>query len=159
MRAKFGCNFLRPAPQAGLSWAHGHITKVIIELKLWPAAGCEAKIAAEISSRPLVTIQWQFHLRALEFTISKTYVFQTWQSVLAYIAFIGIFYLTFFIWRYYQAFRMKTQQCVIWQWTVLVWRHFSADHLPVSNFCFLCRYEHLFLFVYLCAISSCTIFF
>ena len=30
------------------------ITKVIIKLKLWPAAGCEAKLAVELSSRPLV---------------------------------------------------------------------------------------------------------
>ena len=29
------------------------ITIVIIKLKLWPAAGCEAKVAAELSSRPL----------------------------------------------------------------------------------------------------------
>ena len=28
------------------------ITIVIIKLKLWPAAGCEAKVAAELSSRP-----------------------------------------------------------------------------------------------------------
>ena len=30
------------------------MTIVIIKLKLWPAAGCEAKAAAELSSRPLV---------------------------------------------------------------------------------------------------------
>ena len=29
------------------------ITIVIIKLKLWPAAGCEAKVAAELSSHPL----------------------------------------------------------------------------------------------------------
>ena len=29
------------------------VTIVIIKLKLWPAAGCEAKVAAELSSRPL----------------------------------------------------------------------------------------------------------
>ena len=28
------------------------ITIVIIKLKLWPAAGCKAKVAAELSSRP-----------------------------------------------------------------------------------------------------------
>ena len=31
------------------------IILVIIKLKLWPAAGCEATVAAELSSRPLVT--------------------------------------------------------------------------------------------------------
>ena len=30
-------------------------TIVIIKLKLWPPAGCEAKVAAELSSRPLFT--------------------------------------------------------------------------------------------------------
>ena len=30
------------------------ITIAIIKLKLWQAAGCEAKAAAELSSRPLV---------------------------------------------------------------------------------------------------------
>ena len=28
------------------------ITKVIMKLMLWPAAGCEAKVVAELSSRP-----------------------------------------------------------------------------------------------------------
>ena len=35
----------RPQPKA-------IITIVIIRLKLWPAAGCEAKVEAEFSSRP-----------------------------------------------------------------------------------------------------------
>ena len=30
------------------------ITIVIIQLKLWPAAGCEARVGAELSSHPLV---------------------------------------------------------------------------------------------------------
>ena len=32
------------------------ITIVIIKLKLWPAAGCEAKVAAELSSHPLASM-------------------------------------------------------------------------------------------------------
>ena len=31
------------------------ITIVIIKFKLWPAVGCEAKVAAELSSRPLAS--------------------------------------------------------------------------------------------------------
>ena len=53
MGAKFGPNFLRPAPQTGLS------PKPLIEIikfKLWPAAGCEPKVAAELSSHPLQTL-------------------------------------------------------------------------------------------------------
>ena len=36
---------IRPQPKV-------RITIVIIKLKLWPAAGFEAKVAAELSSRP-----------------------------------------------------------------------------------------------------------
>ena len=59
MGAKFGCNILhasptnRPQPKA--------ITIVIVRLKLWPAAGCEAKVEDELSSRALAYV----HLRTL----------------------------------------------------------------------------------------------
>ena len=33
------------------------ITIVIIKLKLWPAAGCEAEVVAELSPRPLDLIE------------------------------------------------------------------------------------------------------
>ena len=33
------------------------ITIVIIKLKLWPVAGCEAEVVAELSSRPLLTLK------------------------------------------------------------------------------------------------------
>ena len=38
------------------------ITIVIIKLKLWPAAGSEAKVVAELSSRPLFSYQFSFLL-------------------------------------------------------------------------------------------------
>ena len=47
IEAKFGCNSLCPAPQTGLS-----PTIVVIKLRLWLAVGCEAKVVAELSSRP-----------------------------------------------------------------------------------------------------------
>ena len=34
------------------------ITIVIIKLKLWPAAGCEAEVAAELSSHPLIKLSY-----------------------------------------------------------------------------------------------------
>ena len=43
------------------------MTIVIIKLKLWPAAGCEAKVAAELSSRPL-------HVPAIKFIGKKQLV-------------------------------------------------------------------------------------
>ena len=53
MGAKFGCNFLQPAPQINMLQPKVIITIAIIMLKLWPAAGCEAKVEAELSSCPL----------------------------------------------------------------------------------------------------------
>ena len=46
MGAKFDRN--RPQPKV-------IIAIVIMKRKLWPAAGCEAKVSAELSSRPLFT--------------------------------------------------------------------------------------------------------
>ena len=43
--AKFSHNFLRPAPQTGLS-PRSYLTIVMIKLKVWPAAGFEAKVVA-----------------------------------------------------------------------------------------------------------------
>ena len=52
MGAKFGCNFLQPAPQINMLQPKVIIT-IAIKLKPWPAAGCEAKVEAELSSCPL----------------------------------------------------------------------------------------------------------
>ena len=53
MGGKFGCNFVLPAPP---KWPQPKaiITIVIMKLKLWPAVGCEAKVAAELSFCPFV---------------------------------------------------------------------------------------------------------
>ena len=60
-------NFLWPVLQTGLSPCHNNI--VIIKLKQWPAAGCEAKVAAELSSHPLA---WE---RALKTGWKHAYAF------------------------------------------------------------------------------------
>ena len=49
MRAKFRHKFLPPATQTGLSLRL--IITIVIMLKLWPAAGCEAKVAPKLSYR------------------------------------------------------------------------------------------------------------
>ena len=59
MGTKFGhnspvCPTNKPQPKV-------IITIVIIKLKLWPAAGCEAKLVAELSSRPLPLIVCPSH--------------------------------------------------------------------------------------------------
>ena len=55
MAAKFGRNYLRPT-LTNRPLRKVIITIVIIKLKLWPVAGCEANVAAELSSRPLTIV-------------------------------------------------------------------------------------------------------
>ena len=50
MGAKFSGNFLQPAQKQASAQGHNNN-----KLNLWPAAGCEAKVVADISSRPLHT--------------------------------------------------------------------------------------------------------